>query len=599
MELKKRSEFPENELWDLTALYKDRQDFLLAIEKALQDIDLFKRNYEGRLTSVDDFTQALIEIEHIYIQMSHIGTYAFMPQTTDFSDESFAQIAQAGDDFMTKASVALSFFDTALANADLDVLDTLEKNPYFSAAIRMAKIQKEHLLSPDVEKALANLREVINAPYDIYTKMRAGDFDMDYFEVDGKTYKNSFVSYENFYQNHENAEIREKAFRSFSKGLRKHQNTAAAAYLAKVKSEKLLADMKGYASVFDYLLAEQEVDRSLFDRQIDLIMTEFGPVAQKFLKHVAQVNGLEKMTFADWKLDIDNELNPEVSIDGAYDLVMKSLAPLGQEYTKEIERYQTERWVDFAANANKDSGGYAADPYKVHPYVLMSWTGRMSDVYTLIHEIGHSGQFIFSDNHQSYFNTHMSTYYVEAPSTFNELMLSDYLEHQFDDPRQKRFALAHRLTDTYFHNFITHLLEAAFQRKVYTLIEEGGTFGADQLNAMMKEVLTDFWGDAVDIDDDAALTWMRQAHYYMGLYSYTYSAGLVMSTAGYLNLKNNPDGAKEWLDFLKSGGSRTPLDTAMLIGADIATEKPLRDTIQFLSDTVDQIISYTEEMSHA
>ncbi|OCX06836.1 oligoendopeptidase F [Streptococcus dysgalactiae subsp. equisimilis] len=599
MELKKRSEFPENELWDLTALYKDRQDFLLAIEKALQDIDLFKRNYEGRLTSVDDFTQALIEIEHIYIQMSHIGTYAFMPQTTDFSDESFAQIAQAGDDFMTKASVALSFFDTALANADLDVLDTLEKNPYFSAAIRMAKIQKEHLLSPDVEKALANLREVINAPYDIYTKMRAGDFDMDDFEVDGKTYKNSFVSYENFYQNHENAEIREKAFRSCSKGLRKHQNTAAAAYLAKVKSEKLLADMKGYASVFDYLLAEQEVDRSLFDRQIDLIMTEFGPVAQKFLKHVAQVNGLEKMTFADWKLDIDNDLNPEVSIDGAYDLVMKSLAPLGQEYTKEIERYQTERWVDFAANANKDSGGYAADPYKVHPYVLMSWTGRMSDVYTLIHEIGHSGQFIFSDNHQSYFNTHMSTYYVEAPSTFNELMLSDYLEHQFDDPRQKRFALAHRLTDTYFHNFITHLLEAAFQRKVYTLIEEGGTFGADQLNAMMKEVLTDFWGDAVDIDDDAALTWMRQAHYYMGLYSYTYSAGLVMSTAGYLNLKHNPNGAKEWLDFLKSGGSRTPLDTAMLIGADIATEKPLRDTIQFLSDTVDQIISYTEEMSHA
>lgn len=548
---------------------------------------------------MDDFTQALIEIEHIYIQMSHIGTYAFMPQTTDFSDESFAQIAQAGDDFMTKASVALSFFDTALANADLDVLDTLEKNPYFSAAIRMAKIQKEHLLSPDVEKALANLREVINAPYDIYTKMRAGDFDMDDFEVDGKTYKNSFVSYENFYQNHENAEIRDKAFRSFSKGLRKHQNTAAAAYLAKVKSEKLLADMKGYTSVFDYLLAEQEVDRSLFDRQIDLIMTEFGPVAQKFLKHVAQVNGLEKMTFADWKLDIDNDLNPEVSIDGAYDLVMKSLAPLGQEYTKEIERYQTERWVDFAANANKDSGGYAADPYKVHPYVLMSWTGRMSDVYTLIHEIGHSGQFIFSDNHQSYFNTHMSTYYVEAPSTFNELMLSDYLEHQFDDPRQKRFALAHRLTDTYFHNFITHLLEAAFQRKVYTLIEEGGTFGADQLNAMMKEVLTDFWGDAVDIDDDAALTWMRQAHYYMGLYSYTYSAGLVMSTAGYLNLKNNPDGAKEWLDFLKSGGSRTPFDTAMLIGADIATEKPLRDTIQFLSNTVDQIINYTEEMSHA
>ena len=154
------------------------------------------------------------------------------------------------------------------------------------------------------------------------------------------------------------------------------------------------------------------------------------------------------------------------------------------------------------------------------------------------------------------------------------------------------------MTDTYFHNFITHLLEAAFQRRVYNLIEEGKTFGADQLNSIMKDVLSQFWGDAVEIDDDAALTWMRQSHYYMGLYSYTYSAGMVISTTGYLNLKNNPNGDKDWLNFLKSGGSRTPLDTAKLIGADISTAQPLRDTIQFLSDTVDQIITYTEELNH-
>ena len=596
MEQKHRSEFPENELWDLTALYQDQEDFLRAIEKAREDIQKFVRDYQGKLSTFEDFERAFAELEQIYIQISHIGNYGFMPQTTDFGDESFAQIAQAAMEFETEANVALSFFDDALVGADEAVLEKLGQEPHLTSAIRQAKIKKAHYLGADVEKALTNLGEVFYSPQDIYTKMRAGDFAMADFEVDGKVYKNSFVTYENFYQNHENAEIREKAFRSFSEGLRQHQNTAAAAYLAQVKSEKLLADMKGHDSVFDYLLAEQEVDRSMFDRQIDLIMSEFAPVAQKYLKHVAKVNGLEKMTFADWKLDLDSELNPEVSIDDAYDLVMKSVEPLGQEYCQEIARYKEERWVDFAANAGKDSGGYAADPYRVHPYVLMSWTGRMSDVYTLIHEIGHSGQFIFSDNHQSYFNAHMSTYYVEAPSTFNELLLSDYLERQFDNPRQKRFALAHRLTDTYFHNFITHLLEAAFQRKVYTLIEEGGTFGASKLNAIMKEVLTEFWGDAVEIDDDAALTWMRQAHYYMGLYSYTYSAGLVISTAGYLHLKNDENGARDWLELLKSGGSKTPLESAMIIGADISTDKPLRDTIQFLSDTVDQIIAYSEEL---
>ncbi len=596
MEQKHRSEFPENELWDLTALYQDQEDFLRAIEKAREDIQKFVRDYQGKLSSFEDFEQAFAELEQIYIQISHIGNYGFMPQTTDFGNESFAQIAQAAMEFETEGNVALSFFDDALISADEAVLEKLGKEPHLTSAIRQAKIKKAHYLGADVEKALTNLGEVFYSPQDIYTKMRAGDFAMADFEVDGKVYKNSFVTYENFYQNHENAEIREKSFRSFSEGLRKHQNAAAAAYLAQVKSEKLLADMKGYDSVFDYLLAEQEVDRSMFDRQIDLIMSEFAPVAQKYLKHVAKVNGLEKMTFADWKLDLDSELNPEVSIDDAYDLVMKSVEPLGQEYCQEVARYKEERWVDFAANAGKDSGGYAADPYRVHPYVLMSWTGRMSDVYTLIHEIGHSGQFIFSDNHQSYFNAHMSTYYVEAPSTFNELLLSDYLERQFDNPRQKRFALAHRLTDTYFHNFITHLLEAAFQRKVYTLIEEGGTFGASKLNAIMKEVLTEFWGDAVEIDDDAALTWMRQAHYYMGLYSYTYSAGLVISTAGYLHLKNDENGARDWLELLKSGGSKTPLELAMIIGADISTDKPLRDTIQFLSDTVDQIIAYSKEL---
>ena len=596
MEQKHRSEFPENELWDLTALYQDQEDFLRAIEKAREDIQKFVRDYQGKLSTFEDFERAFAELEQIYIQISHIGNYGFMPQTTDFGDESFAQIAQAAMEFETEANVALSFFDDALVGADEAVLEKLGQEPHLTSAIRQAKIKKAHYLGADVEKALTNLGEVFYSPQDIYTKMRAGDFAMADFEVDGKVYKNSFVTYENFYQNHENAEIREKAFRSFSEGLRQHQNAAAATYLAQVKSEKLLADMKGYESVFDYLLAEQEVDRSMFDRQIDLIMSEFAPVAQKYLKHVAKVNGLEKMTFADWKLDLDSELNPEVSIDDAYDLIMKSVEPLGQEYCQEVARYKEERWVDFAANAGKDSGGYAADPYRVHPYVLMSWTGRMSDVYTLIHEIGHSGQFIFSDNHQSYFNAHMSTYYVEAPSTFNELLLSDYLERQFDNPRQKRFALAHRLTDTYFHNFITHLLEAAFQRKVYTLIEEGGTFGASKLNAIMKEVLTDFWGDAVEIDDDAALTWMRQAHYYMGLYSYTYSAGLVISTAGYLHLKNDENGARDWLELLKSGGSKTPLESAMIIGADISTDKPLRDTIQFLSDTVDQIIAYSEEL---
>ena len=203
-----------------------------------------------------------------------------MPQTTDFGDEAFAEIAQAGMDFETWASVELSFFDDALVEADEDVLERLGQLPHLTLPFAKPKSKKLTTWELMWKKTLTNLGKVFYGPQDIYTKMRAGDFEMADFEVDGKVYKNSFVTYENFYQNHENAEVREKAFRSFSEGLRKHQNTAAATYLAQVKSEKLIADMRGYDSVFDYLLAEQEVDRAMFDRQIDLIMKDFAPVAQ-------------------------------------------------------------------------------------------------------------------------------------------------------------------------------------------------------------------------------------------------------------------------------------------------------------------------------
>ena len=213
------------------------------------------------------------------------------------------------------------FFDDALVEADEAVLERLGQLPHLTFAIRQAKIKKAHYLGADVEKNFDQpgwslLRTTRHLYQDAGWRLWNG-----WFEVDGKVYKNSFVTYENFYQNHENAEVREKAFRSFSEGLRKHQNTAAATYLAQVKSEKLIADMRGYDSVFDYLLAEQEVDRAMLTSDW-LIMKDFAPVAQKFLKHVAKVNGLEKMTFADWKLDLDSALNPDVTIDDAYDLVM-------------------------------------------------------------------------------------------------------------------------------------------------------------------------------------------------------------------------------------------------------------------------------------
>lgn len=190
-----------------------------------------------------------------------------------------------------------------------------------------------------------------------------------------------------------------------------------------------------------------------------------------------------------------------------------------------------------------------------------------------------------------------NAYLVESPSTFNELLLTHYLEENAKDPRMKRFALSRLLNDTYFHNFVTHLLEAAFQREVYNLIDNGETFDAARLDAITRKVLTDFWGSAVELEPGAELTWMRQSHYYMGLYSYSYSAGLTVATQAFQAIEQQGQPAVDrWLRYLSLGDSLDPVEAARVAGVDVTTDAALKHAISFLGTTVDEIEALSKEI---
>ena len=168
---------------------------------------------------------------------------------------------------------------------------------------------------------------------------------------------------------------------------------------------------------------------------------------------------------------------------------------------------------------------------------------------------------------------------------------------QKDDFRFRRWVLASMIENTYYHNFVTHLLEVHFQRKTYELINKGEVLGAETLNQLKRETLEEFWGDAVKINDGAELTWMRQSHYYMGLYSYTYSAGLTLSTViSQAILHEGQPAVDRWISFLKAGGTKEILDMAKLAGIDISTDKPLKETIAFIGSLVDQVIQLSQKL---
>lgn len=600
-ELKKRSEVPVELTWDLEVLFATRAEYETALTKLEADVAEFAETFTGALNNAEIIVEAIKAYEAIQTQVSVLYHYATLPATTDLTNADYTQMAGQFDNKMATVSATLSFFDSELTQVPEEILDAVvESEPLYASFIRHTKADKHIQLTPEVEKALAQLSPTLYAPESIYDQAKLADMDFGTFTVDGEDYPLSFVLYEDFYMYHTDTAIRRAAFDAFSKVLKQYENVIAQAYYSKVQTEKTLATMRGFDSVFDYLLYDQEVDQDLYNRQIDVIMSDLAPVMRKYITHLKEVQGLDKVTYADLKIDLDPEYSPKVTIEDSQKMVADAVSILGEEYTEMIMRAYPERWVDFAQNTGKSTGGFCTTvtANKAHPYILMSWTNHLSNVYTLIHEFGHAGQGIMSSDHNAVVGDNPSLYLIEGPSTFNELLLTDSLTRKTDDPRMERFALTKMMSDTYFHNFVTHLLEAAYQREVYKLVDAGLGFDAQKLSELKRNVLETFWGDAVEINPGAELTWMRQPHYYMGLYPYTYSAGLTIATQAFLKVKEEGQPAVErWLEFLKTGDTYIPAEAAAIAGVDITTDKPLKDTIAYLDRSVDRMIALTKELN--
>ncbi|WP_390407685.1 M3 family oligoendopeptidase [Lacticaseibacillus jixiensis] len=587
-----RSAVDPNSTWDLAAIYATEADFNQALRRLKELCADFTRIYAQRLTEVPVILDALDDYANILTIQDHLYHYASLPQSADTTDPTASARMKRVDHALAKADGQLSFVEAELVQLPDTTLDQVAAASGDHAAfIRHIKAAKQQSLAPDAERVLAELAPTLAAPEAIRSQTIFADMDFGSFTANGQTYPLSFVLYEEEYQKHPDVNVRRAAYQQFSAVLAKYQNTMAAGYYAQVAKEKTLATMRGYTSVIDYLLHEQEVPHAMFDRQLDGIMTDLAPVMRRYVTHLKQVRGLDRITYTDLQIDLDPEFSPSITKASAKTMIDSAIKCLGPDYQALIDQAFTNRWIDFPANAGKESGAFATAPYGLHPYVALSWRDTLPAVYTLIHELGHCGQMTLADAAHGILAHEPSWYIVEAPSTFHELLLTKSLLDSADSPRLRRFAQSRLLNDTYFHNCVTHLLEAYFQREVYRLIDAGESFDAAKLNELTKQVLHQFWGDTVDLDFGAPeLTWMRQSHYYMGLYSYTYSASMVVSTGAFLRLQAaDPDAVSDWLKFLALGDSMPPIQEAQVAGVDITTAQPLQQMIHFLDDTEKQI----------
>lgn len=589
-----RESAPEELTWNLKDLYADQA----AWEAALAEIDGMLpalEAYHGKLAeSARTIAECLQAQETLQVKLVRASTYARLQLAQDGTNPEYQANAARAGDLISAANAGLAFIRSELLRMPDGLLERyLEEEPALGAyrkSLQDLLRTKPYALSPDTEAALAALGEVLGSPYTVYQRSKLSDMTFAPVKDGAGTEKPmSFALFEADYEESPDPVLRRAAFESFTRTLTTYRHTIAAAYATEVKKQTVLSRLRGYPSVTHMLLEPQEVERRLYDNVIDTIRVELAPAMRRFAKLKERVLGLDRIRFSDLKAPLDPGFSPPVTVKEAGRLVKDALAVLGTEYSDIIDAALTERWVDYADNIGKSTGAFCSSPYGAHAYVMLTWTNTMRSAFFLAHELGHAGHFMLAAQSQRYVNFKSSMLFIEAPSTLNELLLARHIVRQSEDPRLKRWVLL-QLMNTYYHNFVTHLLEADMQRRVYEAAELGTPLTAVKLTALKEAVLREFWGDAVELDAGAGLTWMRQPHYYMGLYPYTYAAGLTVSTQVAATIEaEGPPAVDRWLRVLKAGGTRSPLELARLAGVDMSSAAPIQAAVGYVSSIVDEL----------
>ena len=598
MKLNARKDVPVNETWDLSLIFAAEADFEAAVEKANALADTLEKTYKNALTTPESIAECLALYEELEILLYQTTSYTSLAVSVDYTDTE----AQKKDAKMTALAAEigsrLSFIESEIADAPEELIraamDKTGRAKHYLAEILR---EKPHRLSAETEKVLAALRPVFNAPYDIYHMTKLADMKFGSFTVNGREYPLGYSLFEDEYEYEADTDVRRAAFRAFSDKLREYENTTAATYNTYLTQQRIMAKQRGFADMFEADLFTDHVTREMYDRQIDLITEKLAPAMRRYARLVGKMNKLDRVTFADLKLPLDAEFDPRVTIGESREYVRSALSVLGQDYADMVDEAYDKRWIDFARNVGKETGGFCSSPYGCNSYILLSWNNRMADVFTIAHELGHAGHFRLCNGAQSLFDTNVSGYLIEAPSTMNELLLAQDLLRKNTDKRFRRWVLSSLIGHTYYHNFVTHLREAWYQREAMNIIEQGGAVNAETLSGIFRKNLETFWGDAVELTEGCELTWMRQPHYYMGLYSYTYSAGLTLATQAALNIAAEGESAvARWRAMLEAGSTRDPLGLAAIAGIDLSTPDALEHTIAYISGIIDEIAALTEEI---
>ncbi len=591
-----RSEVADGDTWDLSPLFPDPASW----EKAFTSCKEFKGRmsvWKGKLSKPEQLAQALAEERKIDLLMERVGQYASLRVSEDEGDGAARDRSLRLEHLQTELAEECAWFLPELmsiSDEEWSVLLSHAELKEWVGKLERIRRYRPHILGEGEERILSLVGPVLNGPDEIFSQLTNVDFNFGKVkDEDGSVVELSHGTFASLLQRRDQ-EVRRGAWVQYYQEFEQHASTLAAALAASVKGDVFRAKARRHASARAQALFPDRVPASVYDKLVSSVRANLGPL-QKYHRLRKKVLNLPELRSADLQVPLVSKIQKKTPFEQAAGLVTQACQPLGGEYVQVLRQGLGQgRWVDRYENKGKRSGAFSSGSYRNPPYILMNYREDvLADVYTLAHEAGHSMHSWLSHRAQPYQESHYPIFLAEVASTFNEELLTHaFLEGAARNDTELRAYILNRQIDDIRGTLYRQVMFAEFEQKIHEAEERGVALTLDFFRIVYRELLESYLGEVVQIEAPLELECLRIPHFYSAFYVYKYAIGLSASISLSRQVLANEGGSVERvLNFLRSGGSRPPLETLRLAGVDMESSEPVENALRLVSDRVDELES--------
>ena len=592
MAYESREETDSKYKWDLSSMFPSDEAF----EAGLEELKAYCPKLLAFKGKISTSAQALLEFLQLEDQMNlllyKIINYAERKSDEDTRVAKYQAYVANATSVYTQVGEATSWFAAELLAIPAESVEKFYAEvpalEFYRRKLNKILNQREHTLSAEEEALLARAEELAVQPTNIFSMFDDADLTFDdAVDSEGKTHKLTSGSFVPLLMDADRV-LRESAFKQLYSRFGEFRNTSAAILTSQVKNLQFFSSSRKYASSLEAALAENEIPVEVYNNLIDAVHQNF-PAFYKYVDLRKRVMGLDELHFWDVYTPLVDDVDMKFTYEEACDLIVKALAPMGEEYVNLVKKGLESRWVDVYETPGKRSGAYSAGGKGMNPVMLLNFQGGLDDVYTLIHEMGHSLHTYFSSHNQEITYSDYSIFVAEVASTCNEALLSHYLLEHETDPARHAYILNHFL-EGFRGTIYRQCMFAEFERDISQMNADGVALNAEVLSERYGKLCAEYFGPGIELDEEIKLEWSRIPHFYYNFYVYQYCIGFSAAIAlSQRILSEGEPAVKDYIGYLSGGCSKTPIELLRGAGVDMATPDPVNAALKYFGELVDQL----------